>query len=323
MEVSISPKFTIRTIFWTEWTEEQLKRRGIYQGGLTDGVWTIWFYDQNDCFLTHLWTGTVPNAQIVAGYTQEQNDLDLSDFAADWQAGLNQPLSAHELDGRTIVASYPANLGTQTQFVGSGDDVVNGLINEGTELLFEFSGPGTLSKELQFLGVIQLADGAATYSGSWDARDRISFGVRMPANVPVPNVTNTGNCNLMPIGPGINMIIPAANGTHDIDLATAIPIITDINGNANSPWWTDAKTGDISVARRNQGNTLLLDVEKTFWLVRKVAIGAADGHWDIDVYRAEFIHPRWITVAEVVKTSSGAGILSGELLIYRVGNLGI
>lgn len=319
MIVSFGSQYTQRPVRWSALTVEQIKRRGIYQAALdeSEGVWTVWFYDASELFYAQMWTGALPQEQINTGYTQEQNDADLSDFLSFWQSDANHPLDAREADGRSITTSYPAYVGTQTQFVGSGDF-------PSQDLLFEFAGPDTLEVVAQFATVCQLADGAAIHTGSWDARDRISFGVRIDANTVTPNGSNTGNCNLFPIGVGQNAIVPAnGDGTHDIDLATAKPVIVDINGTTDCPWWTDPKTGVITPAVRQQGNSLLLDFQKEFWLVNSCPIGAPDGHWDIDVWRAEFIHPSWKLIAKVVKVSAGAGILSGQLLIYRIGNLGV
>jgi len=41
--------------------------------------------------------------------------------------------------------------------------------------------------------------------------------------------------------------------------------------------------------------------------------------WDIDTYRAEFFHPTWTMVAGIRKRSSGPGVFSGGILIYRPG----
>lgn len=279
--------------------------------------YTIFAYDTPLVYLCTIWKGVVPHGIVEGGYSQAQNDADKTEFEADWKASSNKALQAHETDGRAIITPYPAALGSQTQFVGGGDDITNGLPGEGPLLEFEFTGPGTLSVEVQFLGMIQVADGAAIYSGSWSAKDRLSFGVRIPANVPVLNTSNTGNCNLIPLGGGANMIIPAAgNGTHDLNLATASPILMPVDG--ASPWYVDRMIDGLVPAPMNDGNAILLDIEKFSWIVRHVPIGASDGHWDIDVYRAETIHPNWFLVAEVIKSSAGAGVLSGELLIYRL-----
>jgi hypothetical protein len=281
------------------------------------GSYTIFAYDIPLVYLCTIWKGEVPHGVVSGGYSQAQNDADRAEFEADWKESSNKALQAHEIDGRAIVTPYPAALGTQTQFVGGGDDVAQGLPGEGPLLEFAFLAPGTLMIEVQYIGMIQVADGAAIYSGSWSAQDRLSFGVRIPANVAVPNVGSTGNCSLIPIGGGANMIVPAAgDGTHDVNLVTAAPILMPVDG--ASPWYVDRKLDGLVPAPMNDGNAILLDVEKILWLVRHVPVGAADGHWDIDVYRAETIHPNWFLRAEIVKTSAGAGILSGELLIYRL-----
>jgi hypothetical protein len=220
-----------------------------------------------------------------------------------------------------VVASYPAYLGTQTEFTSRGDDMATGTPNTGPRMEFIFdgqgAGPWTQSVDVQFLQPVQLADGAAIFSGLWNPTDGLSFSVEIGANAVTANPAHTGNCSLVPAG-GYNVIVPApGDGTHDIDLATAKPLIPNIDGGTN-PWWVDLYTGAITSSERGDGNAILIDAPQSILFINDTPVGAADGHWDIEVYRAEFIHQSWVLRATVVKRSAGAGTLAGEILIYRI-----
>jgi len=319
MAVTIAQQYTLRTFWWTDWKVQQLKRRGIFQFDESDETYFVWFYDGPEAFMATIWRGQLPQTQINSGYSQAQNDLDLSDFESDWKVDGNKTLDAHESDGRAVVAAYPAYMGTQTQFTSRGDDMATGTPNTGPRMKFNFTGPDTKSVDVQFLTPVQLADGAAVFSGAWDvSEDSISFSVEIGATATTTNPTNTGNCNLVDMG-GYNMIVPAAgDGTHDVDLAVAKPIIPDIDG-GTLPWWVDLYTGATTPSARGDGNAILLDVPQSSLFINCCPIGAADGHWDIEVYRAEYIHQSWVLRGTVTKQSAGAGLLAGELLIYRIG----
>jgi len=321
MAVTIAQQYTLRTFWWTDWKVQQLKRRGIFQFDESDETYFVWFYDGPEAFMATIWRGQLPQTQINAGYSQLQNDLDLADFELDWKVDGNNTLDAHESDGRSVVAAYPAYMGTQTQFTSRGDDIATGTPNVGPRLEFDFDGvappPQSRSISVQFVQPVQLADGAAIFSGAWNARDTLSFEVLIDANTVVPNATNTGNCNLVPAG-GYNVIVPAAgNGAYDIDLATAKPLIPNIDGGTN-PWWVNLYTGVISPSARGDGNAILIDVPQSILFINEATVGAADGHWDIEVYRAEYVHQSWMLRATVTKNTAGAGVLAGELLIYRI-----
>ena len=280
----------------------------------------VWFYDGPDVFVCNLWREGLPTEDAWGGYTQAQLDADRVDFETVWLADANGALSAKEGDGRAIVATYPGRIGSRTQFVGAGDDIAGGVVCAGPKLTLEFNGAETKTQDFQFLAPIQIADGAAMYSGTWDARDRLSLAVQLAANVPTANATNTGNCNAVPSGAGYDVLVPAAgDGAYDVDLATAIPLILDIDHGSTGAWWVTPDTGAITPALTGGGNVHLLCVPYEVWMARHCPLGAPNGHWDVEPSRAEYIHPRWNLHLEVVKTSAGAGILSGELLIYRWG----
>lgn len=225
---------------------------------------------------------------------------------------------AAESDGRQIVAVSPAGVGWKTWFTGAGDSPTEGR-GMGTPMRVEFDGtetfPCTKTGGFGFLELVAIHDGQVNWGPPevWSYEDRFHLGAHIPANTPVPNGSNTGNVNLYPLGPGMNLLVPAAgNGTHDIELATAVPTPCAEGGY----WNIDENTGVITPG---DGTTLwqMYDFPLDVWLARSVYMGNYMCVWDIDVYRVEWWHPRWVFNIVVDKVTPGAGWIGGWLYIFR------
>jgi hypothetical protein len=162
---------------------------------------------------------------------------------------------------------------------------------------------------------MEVHDGEATYRGDWTAEDKLNFSVRIPATSVVANGGGTGNCNLYPLGDGINAIIPAAgNGAYDVDLTAAAPVPVPEGQGA---WNVVYETGVITPALSPTTWALFdFPVPEAFF-VRNLRLGSPLGVWDIDTYKVEWFHPAWILHLAVNKQSVGAGVLSGWILFFR------
>jgi hypothetical protein len=308
---------TQRFRYWTQWKADLSARLGVdqtesgtYLG--SDGSYhtflTVYFYDGPEIFYTYLWDGPVP-PEYLATYSQAQNNTDLAEYNAEWAAKTNKTIDARSADGRSLIASFPATLATQMQFCGDGD--VGGSIE------FDFLVPETQTKDVSFAVPIEVGDGSAKYSGSWTPKDKLSFGVFIAAN-PGTSTPGTGNANVVSTSMGDILVPAAGDGSHTIDLAAAHPTVLNVDAETTGFWWVDKVAGTITPAPGQNGNAHLLVAEFEGWLVRSAPLGAPAGTWEIDTYRSEYVHQNNKLRAKVVKVSAGAGILGGQLTIYRL-----
>ena len=132
-------------------------------------------------------------------------------------------------DGKQIVLPCLFPGGVYLFVCGATDsETVRG---EGDLLIVSSETSGDTTVEMDpFLDFVYIAGGTLLFEGGV-LGDWFSARMVCPATTPVLNEANTGNCNLMdcPACPGVpegtKLIVPAAgNGTHDVDLATAIPV---------------------------------------------------------------------------------------------------
>lgn len=84
MSIGLSSEFTQRTYQWTAWKVVRTARSGVTQYDDDGSIYTIWFYDGPEAYVTSIWKGIVPDGVIVGGYSQAQNDSDESDFVTNF-----------------------------------------------------------------------------------------------------------------------------------------------------------------------------------------------------------------------------------------------
>lgn len=168
-------------------------------------------------------------------------------------------------DGKPIVLPCLFPPGVFMYYAGCADDPVNGRgQGAGFHLVKDVAGDESL--EFVFNDWVYLAGGDGVCQGA-EIGDSLTFEVIAPATTVTPNGGNTGNCNLVPLGTGMNLIVPAAgNGTHDVDLATAVPIPA---GKPNEKtgyyeWdWPDEGKGNVTIGEPGHAEFNLLDFSLT------------------------------------------------------------
>ncbi len=229
-------------------------------------------------------------------------------------------------DGKPVFDIYPGTAGFYTWITGHGDDPnptppATGR-GTGTPLILEFTAeeiPATKSLEFQFNDPVEIHDGQIVWRdpANWSHLDSFSVGFKVPASVAVPNATGTGNCNKMPVGPGINAIIPAnGDGAYDISPEGRHPV--EDRQKQGAFWDNDYATGAVTphpVPGRGKYN--LFDVDLSGWLVRNIHTTHPKGVFDIDVYKVEYFHPSWRLFWEARKETPGAGVLGAWIFCFR------
>jgi hypothetical protein len=225
-----------------------------------------------------------------------------------------------ERDGKIIVTPFPASEGYKTWFTGAGDQL-SPLVRGGGQrikLAWDAAEPrGAKSIDLRFAEPVEMHDGGAHYVPvvNWGVDDLMTVKVVLPATV--TTASGAGNCNKVPSGLGYDIVVPApGNGGFNVDLAVdAVPVPAKAK---DGFWDVDYNTGIIkpSVTPGAAGYHLLaLEVTATF--LRNVPLGHSLGEYNIDAYKVEYIHPRWLIRITVDKQSAGAGDFAGWLLMFR------
>lgn len=231
-----------------------------------------------------------------------------------------------ELDGKPRVTVTPSTRGWKTWFTGADDDAdptppASGR-GDGAKIELTFTQPETKVLDLQFVEPIELHRGFLLQipAADWKHDDRWSFSAYMPATTVVVNATNEGNCKLIDIG-GVNKIEPAdGDGTHDVDLAMAIPVPVDDWLKPVGLWHVDLTTGAITVpADPGTGNCDLFDFAIESFFLKNMPLGYSSGEVPIDTYQAEWISERWKLRISITRVTAGAGpyTIAGWLMLFR------
>ena len=235
------------------------------------------------------------------------------------QSGFTLPML--DENGKQIVVPFPALEGFKTWFTGAGDQLSPVARGKGPKLRLSFTGPETKSITIQFTEPVEVHDGQGIVrpAASWGLDDTAEVCIEIPATSASVNGTTTGNCNLVDTGNGFNIIVPAAgDGGHDVTLADVVPVI---NRYTTGYWDVDLKTGAVTAAASpGKGNCDLYDTNFSGFVMRSIPIGNEKGVLDIDVYKTEWVHPKWSIKVTVDKQSIGSGEFAAWLLCFREHN---
>lgn len=255
---------------------------------------------------------------------QNEHSTQRQEFESNWknQSNREEPKSS---DGKPIITVYPAREGTQTWFTGRGDTLSPPERGMGQKIRLSWDAVearGAKSASLNFIEPVEIHDGQGIIKPpeNWGLDDTINLYVSFPATVVVANTSSLGNSTLVPTGLGYNVVIPMVSGTHDVDLAAAVPIPAS---SRTGYWDVDSTTGIISTASEpGAGGFHLIDVPgPNAYLLNEIPLGQPTGIFDVDVYKSEWVHNNWNVIVEVDKQSSGSGDFAGWLLMFRRSNI--
>lgn len=224
-----------------------------------------------------------------------------------------------EQDGRQVVVTSPGNQGWSAFFAGADDDPAptppaTGR-GTGTQILLSWVAVSTKTQDLRFIEPVEVQNAQFYFDpAQWNAGDLLSMGIKMAATVATPNGGGTGNCNLVSVG-AYNKIVPAAGtGTHDVNLADAVPVAANQSG---GEWDVDYELGTIAAASPGEGAFNLFDQAFTFYFVRNAPLGSPQGIFELVTYKPKWVHPNQRWLVEVARTTNGPGTFSGLLLLFR------
>lgn len=219
---------------------------------------------------------------------------------------LSQPetrLNSTDDDGRIIVSPGLYSDFLNQYFTSESDDIANGLRGGGEKFMKSLANGSaeTVTTEYRFIDYTQLLGGTIRVYGS-NPDDTFSVDVYVTATPTTPNLTNTGNCNLLDLGGGANIILPAnGNGACNVDLtspenvnvgggplATSPVLITQAapvpatkeDGSPEGYWNWSRLTGQITPAPNGDGGYNLYDFPMTLSkYVNKLSVYGGPGNY--------------------------------------------
>ncbi len=188
------------------------------------------------------------------------------------------------------VILYICGVGDDTTTLGAGDD-----------FKLQATANQTITQDFHFRDWVYLAGGGIFYEAA--NADKISVKLWTPAStVTASSGGNTGNCNLVALGGGKNLIVPAAgNGTHNLVSAVPVPSYDEENGETPVGYWdwSEPDTGvGTMTANPGAGKWNLVDysIDLAYFVRGLQLVGnGADGSFDITVpaIKPKKILPQW------------------------------
>ena len=222
------------------------------------------------------------------------------------------------LDGTPLVVVSPGKRGWMYYNVGAGDTVDGTLVRGGgTRIRLDFnSGPESQDVKFRYREPIFIHSAKIVFTGEWDLDDIWSFGMVVPANVPVVAPSVDGSIDLEILSSGAKRCKPnAGSGTHTLSLTTAAPVW---NAKKKGYYDVDEETGVITNAKKaGKGRWDLLNVGVESFFATRRSLGHKSGEDRPPTFDAEWIHPTWELRLAVNKTSAGSGKISGDVVIWR------
>ena len=335
MSIQFGNAFIISSMTWQEVKATVATKFLSMQFDEDVSQYTIFAIDNPIVYVTYIRRGDVPDSP---GFDQTQNDSDKVDFETNFKASCNKSLENKAADGikkfsidgpferdkKPIFTMSPSTQGFVTWICGSGDDPAPapGQSGRGTGQPFfiKFEPdevPSTKVIEFDFIEPIEVHDGQVAWRdvANWGVDDTFSLGLRIPSSSVAANTSSLGNCNKVPVGPGMHIIVPAA-GDGAYDLLEGCPV-EDKEGQG-AYWFNDYDTGAVTASPvPGAGTHNIFDFDITGWLIRNIRMTHPMGVFDIDVYKTEYFHPTWRLRWEVTKNTPGSGSVSGWIFCFR------
>lgn len=104
-------KFEKTRLFpWSNWKQNYSSRSVSFQMDETSELYKLWFYDGPEQHFCYIWKGSIVTG-IYDNYSQEQNDLDLTEFETTYKINANRGIQQIDTDGATIVRLKAAKKG--------------------------------------------------------------------------------------------------------------------------------------------------------------------------------------------------------------------
>lgn len=116
--IAIAPTFTQKEYRWTAWKAVRAAKGMVHQSDDDAERYMVYGYDGPEVHLCYIYKGTVPDAVVGAGYTQEQNDADKADFEGNYYLTANKPIVLTDADGSPLGRAKTTQSGWQYRVHG-------------------------------------------------------------------------------------------------------------------------------------------------------------------------------------------------------------
>jgi len=249
-------------------------------------------FDEGVVYTTTIYRTGVPDNIPIS---EASNAEHLADFEQNFKTVPWKPGTIRAADGKAIVLPniFPGEV--ILNFAGRGDSVSPAVRGAGPLFGLKQAGAGSQSMNIEFLDGIFIAGGHVRWEGgNWGSS--IALDITAPAStVKAPAVEGQGNCNLIPVGVGINMLIPAAgDGAYDLDYAVPIPSINN-ESNATTGFWEYSEPwvgkGVMSPGIPTKAKYNLFDIPLTLSKLCTIHLGFAVGCQELSL---PALKPKWI-----------------------------
>jgi hypothetical protein len=228
-------------------------------------------------------------------------------------------VSTWEEDGKAVTTTYPADQ-ENNEYIwlsGRGDHPTNGR-GEGDRIKISYgpSETGDKAVEVGFNEQVQLHDGRMFVPDrdKWTADDEWSYSIVMPATA-ATSTPGTGNVNAVDMG-GWNLFVPAAgDGSHTVDLNTAVPVPAGGAG-----YWDYDVFANVLTASSTPGQAafhLMSPPIESFFMKRLPVPIHAMAVFDMQPYKSERVAPRWKLRLTIHRVSTGEATILGWIQVFR------
>ena len=217
----------------------------------------------------------------------------------------------HTSDGRPIFTPALFRGELNIYYAGVGDDYAGGNRGGGQAFHVKKTGPTTSPHEQvswQFIDEVYIVGGRVITPKGGEG-DSVHLDLIAPATALVVNTPVTGNCNLSDLDgtlPAAICIVPTAgDGTHDVDLDTAVNANLDDKADGSKPNKVTAASPVPAIAKDAEGNEVGIgyyNYDYTTGVITEAAAG--DGWWNL--FAANITLTRWVAGWQIWDLTDGA-----------------
>jgi hypothetical protein len=115
MSTRFGAGFTTVNTDWATYKIYQVTKNLNTQYEENEEIYTIYGYDGPNIYICYIWKDKIPSSEIES-YTQEQNDIDKSEFETKYKLSANKPLSIRTSDGRARQVIEKSETGSTTLY---------------------------------------------------------------------------------------------------------------------------------------------------------------------------------------------------------------
>ncbi len=299
MPVSINSGVVVSS-FWTDFKSVAITGKSllVQYDGTDSSVYTIFAVDGSRiCYTCTIWTGSIPQTALGAGYTQAQNDSDKSDFETNYKPTANKVL--HQLVAGESAAGSTPTVNPVTISGVDGGDLKRILLTDTTGRL----------------NVVGAAADAATAAGnpvmvagldqSGNAREpRVDSSFRQLATVTPPWSAVMGTI-------GSSAIAEMAFGYVATSAKTIVPVrattYTQISG---APVQVSVKSSSTSDASASTGAKTITITYLTTGAVRKTETITMNGVTAVNSVNTDYAFIEKVVVSTAGSGRTNAGIIT-------------